>query len=325
MFGNPQGDYVALERTLARAYAGFGAPTETTIGPADGYTLHRYDLASGAQLYQQGLSGAYFAEGAEEPSTSRTDSVADLSWGQTPPPVAGPFSVRWTGLIYAEGPRALLQADTADSVTITLDGRVVPDARFIDLFTYPDIATGWHTVDVTLEKQLLGGNFRLFWLTDEGQQPVEIGDLFPMAQIAGWIHERDMGFPGSPREIVTERLDFSPHQALSQVARATVDAREELLLEEHWRGVWQVETAGDYRLLLEVPAGNAALSIDGQIVALHEQDDPTAQVETVVTLAAGPHAIALDQTYEFEPVWSGATLTAVDPLGQTIEMDVRPY
>jgi hypothetical protein len=120
-------------------------------------------------------------------------------------------------------------------------------------------------------------------------------------------------------------LDFSPHQALSQVARATVDAREELLLEEHWRGVWQVETAGDYRLLLEVPAGNAALSIDGQIVALHEQDDPTAQVETVVTLAAGPHAIALDQTYEFEPVWSGATLTAVDPLGQTIEMDVRPY
>lgn len=328
MLGNPRVDYVALERTLARAYPGFGAPTRTTIGPAESYKLHRYDLPSGTQLYQSGLSGAYFVPGAAEPSASRTDNVNGLSWGQTPAPIAEPFSVTWTGLIYTEPSFAgLLQAETAGNMTIRFDGQVLPDARspLVNILGFPQQAAGWHTVEITLEKQQPGGNFRLFWLTGDGQQPVEASDLFPMAQITGWLHERGIGFPGSPPEIVTQRLDFSPHQALSQEARAAVDAQEALLLEERWRGVWQVETAGEYRLLLELPAGSATLSIDGQAVAVHEQGDPMQQVEVDVTLTAGPHAIALDQTYAFEPAWSGATLTAFDPSGQTIEMDVRPF
>jgi hypothetical protein len=148
-----------------------------------------------------------------------------------------------------------------------------------------------------------------------------------MVQLQGWVHERAIGDPGEPRRIVTTRLDFSPHQALSQVARLATGADESLLTEDHWRGVWQIDAPGDYRLLLEVPAGQATMRVDGQQVAATSDAAGQQTLAAQVPLAAGPHAIEIDQSYEFEPTWSGATLSAFC-CGNTpapITMNVRPY
>ncbi len=336
VFGNPPGEFTAIESVLARAYSGSNeklgdkiAPTSTTIGPAGGYTIYRYDYASGQDLTKTGLFGRYSSSEGSDNFVVRLDAVTDFSWDQLGQPLPAPFRVTWTGLVYLDGAKqAALVADSTDRASITFDGQLIVDPRVVKgLVTLPQLASGWHTVEITLDKQQPGGRFKLEWLTSSGMQPVAPGDLFPMTGLAGWVHERAIGVPGEPRQLVTTRLDFSPHQALSQVARLAAGMPESLLTEDHWRGVWQIATPGDYRLLLEIPASDASLLIDGREVATSQDSTGQQSLAAEVTLTAGPHTIAIDQSYQFEPTWSGAKLTAFccGTTSAPVEMDVRPY
>jgi hypothetical protein len=148
-----------------------------------------------------------------------------------------------------------------------------------------------------------------------------------MAPLAGWLHERAIGAPGTPREFVTQRVDFAPHFSNARAARAATGALESLLTEESWRGVWQIEQAGAYRLLLEALTGSARLVVDGAEVASSGNEAIQESLVAELTLEAGPHPIEIYQAYQFEPVTAGARLSVFccgDALEQ-IQPDVRPY
>ena len=334
-FGNPLGSAEELVGDLKRAYPDLGEPDRRVIGPAESYTFLSYEFASSAELFQHGLVGQYLPAGALAARASRVDPfpAAGLSWEEEPPPIEPPFTVRWRGLVYVDEQRgASLQAETDDPVEIRLDGKIVYNTRSGPSdASYVDLVNGWHPVEITLDKERAGGAVRLMWTTPGGEpRPVPPGDLFPLKDLTGWVHERAIGVPGERRQLVTQRLDFSPHYALGHVIKLVAGQPESFLTEERWRAVWTVDEPGDYLLQVEFRAGDITLLVDGAEVAAGSTGNGVREtLEAQLTLGRGRHTMELVQTFEVEPTWSGATI-ATSRLSagrepRPVPLQVTPY
>jgi hypothetical protein len=253
--------------------------------------------------------------GDDSPSVSRIDPVDDLAWDRDALPLEPPFSVHWRGVVHvADGGTLGLHAITDEPVEVRLDGKVVyttyadePKEAFVELFA------GWHPIEITLEKQHEGGAIRLAWTTADGvQRAVQPFDLFPLADLDGWLHERSWGFPGDRQRLVRQRLDFAPHYASAAVLKLQEEENVSgpFLTGERWRGVWEIAEQGDYLLKAEYKAGTLTLVLDG--VPLPAEPN-TAQgqrvLEADVTLDKGRHTLELVQEFERDVRWSGAILS----------------
>ena len=133
-----------------------------------------------------------------------------------------------------------------------------------------------------------------------------------------------MGLPGNPRQIVSQRLDFSPHMALASVLQLSTPTREQFVTEERWDGVLQLEKATSFSLRADFRSGTVTILIDGEEVASGQSGaQQTTTLLTNVQLPAGRHTIQLLQTLERETIWSGATLSIVAADGSSPV--VTPY
>jgi hypothetical protein len=319
-----------LTALLSRVYPSLSSPV-ITKGPGGRYRYVMYRLPSGSALSQHGLWGDYTStpDGALAP---RVDDLSHLSWDASPSPVGDTFLVHWQGLIYvAQQTTAAVRVLTdASSYNVKIDG------QFVSLGTsessLPDnliaLVPGWHPIEVAASKLAAGGSLRLVWTTaGGGQQPVESQDLFPLQQLDGWLQTRTVGLPGGLDEQTTERLDFAPHyvSAATIALLAQHDGFEPLLAEERWRGVWQVDEAGEYTLSVQFPSGQVTLLVDGQtVVQSQEFNQSVDTIEVAVTLASGAHQIEIVQSLSTETDQAGVTISALRA-GQPMEMRVTPY
>lgn len=338
-FADPIAPVDGVIDELNRAYPGLGQPDRRAVGPADSYTYIAYEFATSEELFRPGLWADYLPIGGEEPVASRVDLVSSLTWEAGDLPLPPPFTVRWRGLAYLEERGAFsLRAVTEEPVEVRLDGQLAystksgePRESFVDLLP------GWHPVEITLDKQHEGGSVRLAWATPDGRErAVLLDDLFPLAELSGWIQTRSVGVPGDPEQQVSQRLDFAPHYVSGTVVRllAQRGTSEPILTEERWRGVWQVEEPGDYRLGVEFMAGAVTLLVDGAPVATAEAPlQGSGLMEADVALPAGPHALEIIQQLGTDVSWAGAVVSAsrhLAPEGEQaapepVPLRVTPY
>ncbi|MCH8025787.1 MAG: glycosyltransferase family 39 protein [Chloroflexi bacterium] len=322
VFTDPLGPADELIAELNRAYPGLGEPDHLVTGPADTYTLLGYEFASGEVLNRTGLWGDYTVEGSGEIAASRVDPLDGLVWAEPPLPL--PFTVRWRGVVrVAEATTARLQVETDDPVSVLLDGQLVystaePESGedFIDLLP------GWHPVEVTLTKQQEGGGVRLVWAEQSGDtKAVAADDLFPLAELDGWIHERSMGLQDNPRQLVSQRLDFAPHLALTSVLKLASPTGESFVTEERWRGFVELTEQTELAFRAEFRAGTVTLLVNGQPFAKAEASArPETLLQTLFTLPAGRHQIELVQELERDTPWSGARLFVGDRFGHPMRV-----
>lgn len=310
-FANTLSPLEGLIEELNRAYPGLGQPDRRAVGPAETYELIAYEFAGGDELRRHGLWGDYLPAGAAAPAATRVDPVNDLSWDAPAPPIAPPFTVRWRGVVYLERQEGLtLRALTDEPVEVVLDGQVIytttlgaPEETFVDLLP------GWHPVEIALNKQRAGGSFRLVWVTQDGDERlIAASDLFPLAELSGWVQQRTMALPGDIEPVVTQRLDFAPHYVSATILQllAQTDAFERTLTEERWRGVWHVDQAGEYVLQVQFQSGTVTLLVDNAPVATGDGG----RLEADLTLSTGPHAIEIVQRLETDVPWAGAVISA---------------
>ncbi len=300
-----------LIEELNRVYPGLGEPDRRITGPDDNYEIIAYEFDSRQELARYGLWADYALPGGGAPALSRIDPVNDLSWEREGLPLTPPFTVRWRGVVYVKDEQAMtLGVGTQDPVEVRLDGQVVysttsgrPEASFADLLE------GWHPVEITLEKRQPGGEVRLNWvLADEGRRDVQAQDLFPLADLGGWIHEQTLEIATTGERWVTQRLDVSPHYSSAGVV-SYVEEREgqrPAVMEERWTGVWEVPEPGTYAINVEFLAGTVRVLLDGAPITTGTSGGHEAGA--VVALEAGAHAVELVQELAGETVWSGAQL-----------------
>jgi hypothetical protein len=145
------------------------------------------------------------------------------------------------------------------------------------------------------------------------------------------VHERVLGQVNNRAMLTTQRIDFSPHESLPIVVEASAPPdlieQEAFLTEERWRGTWNVAQQGDYTLRLEFRQGTVSLFIDGQRIATGGGTGGPIRLDALATLAPGPHAIEIVQTFEVRPAYAGVTLSlAGAPPGADGSLsDVVPY
>ena len=331
-FSDPLTSIDDLTAQLQRAYPGLAAPDDQFAGPGGYFTYAGWRFASAQALGQHGLYGEYFSPGGSAPIATRVDAVNDFDWDAQTGLPAAPFDVQWRGLVYLpEGGNYWLDISSAIA-DITLDGQSYVGGpasrpRNPDF----DLAQGWHTVEISLTKRQPGGTLRLAWVTPDGeQQLVAADDLFPLREAAGWVHERVLGQVNDRALLTTQRIDFSPHESLPVVVEASAPAdlieQEPFLTEERWRGVWNVEQPGEYKLRLEFRQGTVSLRIDGAEIAAGNASGARTRLDAVATLAPGAHTIEIVQTFAAPPSYAGVTLSlAGAPSGSNASVDVVPY
>jgi hypothetical protein len=96
---------------------------------------------------------------------------------------------------------------------------------------------------------------------------------------------------------------------------------------DQWIGVWQVESAGDYVLTVDARQSDVRLALDGVRINGRPADvtpDGPARYEFTVTLAPGPHPIAIIFREPQGP-FMGGTLTIKDGTGQDVQPSITPY
>jgi hypothetical protein len=301
--------------------------------------LISYEFASSEEITRHGLWADYVLEDDSSAAVSRVDPIDDLAWGREGLPLEPPFSVHWRGVVYlADGGTLGLQAITDEPVEVRLDGRIVYSTSADQLDeAFVELLAGWHPVEITLEKQHEGGTIRLAWTTANGERrAVQPFDLFPLAELDGWLHERSWGFPGDRQRLVSQRLDFAPHYASAMVLKlqAQEGVSGPFLTGERWRGVWEVTEPGDYLLKAEFRAGALTLVLDGVPLPAEATTDQGQRVlEADVTLDKGRHTLELVQEFERDVPWSGAILSVLRPAPppaaggelEPVPLQVTPY
>ena len=322
VFTDPLGPADELIAELNRAYPGLGEPDHLVTGPADTYTLLGYEFASGDALNRSGLWGDYTANGSGQIATSRVDPLDGLVWDA--PPLPPPFTVRWRGVVHvAEATTASLQVETDDPVSVLLDGQLVySTAEPESGESFIDLLPGWHPVEGTLTKRQEGGGVRLVWAEQSGgTKAVAADDLFPLAELDGWIHERSIGLQGNPRQFVSQRLDSAPHLAITSALELTPPSGELFVTEERWRGFVDLAEQSELAFHAEFRAGTLTLLVNGQPFATAEaSSQPTTFLQTSLELPAGRHQIELVQELERDTTWSGARLFVGDRFGQPVRV-----
>lgn len=337
-FSDPFASIDDIIAQLQRAYPDLGAPSDVIAGPGGYFTYAGWRFASAQALAQHGLYGEYFPAGASEPAMTRIDPLNDLAQDTRPDLLGPPFTVRWRGLVYLPegGQYSLELAGGASGATIILDGQGFIGRPVLENGTSSsslrDLAQGWHTVEISLFEIGSTRSLRLAWVTADGQpRPMALDDLFPLRSLSGWVHERVLGLVSDRAMLTTQRIEFSPHESLPIIVEASAPPalieQEVFLTEESWRGVWNVEQPGDYKLRVEFRQGRVSLLIDGQQIAAGDASGPRTSLDVFATLTRGPHAIEIVQTFEVRPAYAGVTLSLVSaPSGSNASLsDVVPY
>ena len=336
-FSDPRVAVEELVEQLNRAYPGLGRPDRISSGPGGSYVYVGYNLDGADALGPRGLYGTYssFPLGPAAPEVHSIDALNDFSWDGVATPEL-PFLAEWQGLIYVpqSGTYGLIPLAT-DAATLILDGQETFPGPPLDDRALPimfELNQGWHTIEIAVSKVNAGGSFRLVWVTPEGdRQPVALDDLFPLADLSGWTHERVLGLASDRSMLVTQRVDFSPHESLPIVVERSAPPEladvEAYVTEERWRGGWNIDQQGAYRLRVVFRSGTAALIIDGQEVASgHVTIAPVALV-AIVSLASGLHTIEIVQRFDAPPDIAGVTVELLEaPEGELDSLsDVMPY
>lgn len=341
-FSDPPGSAALLIEELNRAYPSLGQPDRLSSSPGDYFTYAGYNLAGPDALGPRGLYGEYSAEGSDVIKLSRVDPVNDLSWTDAFP-LDVPFTVRWRGVIYVpdSGMRGLIPFST-DAVTVAVDGQETFPGPPLDDRALPimlELNQGWHAIEVTMDvrRGISEGrddalSLSLLWVSPGGErQPVTLDDLFPLADLSGWTHERVLGLVNDRSMLVTQRIDFSPHESLPIVversAPSELVAVEAYVTEERWRGVWNIGQPGDYWLRILFRSGRVSLIIDGQEVASGQTAGAPVALNATPTLSGGRHRIEIVQQFDAAPDIAGLTLKLIEaPEGELDGLqEVMPY
>ncbi|MCH7699671.1 MAG: glycosyltransferase family 39 protein [Chloroflexi bacterium] len=318
VFADPLGSVDDLIAELNVAYPGLGEPDRRITGPAETYQFLAYELDSAADLDIQGLWGVYTSVDGAEIGASQVDLLSDFSLASAP--LDPPYDVRWTGLVFVDEPiAAVLELATDAPNEVLLDGQLQNSLAARELLP------GWHPVEISLRVEEQFAMDGLRWVDETGTaSAIASTDTFPLGVVNGWLHTRSMGLSGNLRETVTQRLDFSPHLALTSVLRLASPTGELFVTEERWEGAFELEEADTFSLRTEFRAGTVTILVDGTPVITDVAGARlTTKLETAVRLEAGRHTIELVQELARETTWSGATLSITDADG--ISPIIRPY
>lgn len=314
VFADPLGAVDELIAELNVAYPGLGEPNHRITGPAETYEFFAYEFETGADLNLQGLWGTYITGERNVAVATQLDLLTGLELEI--PQFDPPYQVTWSGVIYVDeaGPAALRVADEL-LAEVLVDGNA----------NVTDFVEGWHPVVIKLDVNDVGLVISLEWEDATGSRTrVQPSDLFPLTEIVGWRHTRSMGLPSNLQETVTQRLDFSPHLAMTSVLQLAAPTGGRFVTEERWEGVFELEQAGTYSIRSEFRAGTVTILVDGTPV-ISDIVGPklTTMLETSVVLEAGRHTIELVQELARETTWSGATLSITDEDDKS--PIIRPY
>ena len=329
----------ALQASVEQGYPG-ATLDRITAGPLDAYYVVGYKIDSALVRSRQGLYAEYSPAGATQPTVDRVDDVSNLSWTETAPPLSPPFTVRWTGLVYLrEGGPWLLNAVSNDTVRISLDGDAAYNANDVSnqLPLAKSLAAGWHTVEITLDKQAPGGAFLLRWVSSQGGISItNQEDFFALHSLTGWLLTRQF-LLADGREVSWQRIDHSVEFASKGVVLNEIDERygikqgqaswQTQLVGETFSSWWSLKEAGNYRLTLRFVGGTMAVLMDGQQVLLCQSPkDSYRECATTVPVPAGRHYFEVrvkgDGVY-----WSGARLLISPPDGTSLEdqVEIAPF
>lgn len=248
-------------------------------GPA---VLYSCQLTPGQIKDIQGLVGRYYqgSEGEGKPILESKDAQLSFDW-ETEPPLPGPFSARWEGILYVPryGPYNLgLVAPAAGQVY--LDENVLleepGEAKLL-------LAKGNHALRVEAEDG--EGRVDLYW-QPPGEPPNPIPQQFlytaPPVTNNGLLgrYYRGLDWAGEP---ALEQIDPS----LALYFHVTLLSRPYTV---EWTGKLEAPTAGSYGFGLE-SIDDSWLYVDGQPVV--ETHVPNQYREGQISLTAGWHDITV--------------------------------
>ena len=266
-------DVDAGKATIERGYPGL-ALDDTIEGPAGRYYVLGYSVDDDVIRSRQGLYGEYFVAGTSEPVIRRVDKAYSMSWATSIGSPQPPLTVAWRGLVYlADDGQWALKANSADPAWISLDGGT-PYLSGEDAST--SLHVGWHTVEITLQKQAPGGTFSLQWLSPRGaSQPLAEQDLFALEDLGGWLHTTTFQLDEGG-ERVRQTIDAAPEVSARNIVEArqskNPEAKDAKLIAESFISQWSVTEPIAAALRLDYAIGKAAIYVDGALVGQCETD-----------------------------------------------------
>jgi hypothetical protein len=299
---------------LLQGYSNIGAsPKPPAQFPA--YSVEAFVLSQGEVLEQQGLYGAYSADGGPAYPTlaRRLDPAALFTDGGPVDWPAGSTGVQWEGLVLLrrEG-RAALVPQAGSSLEVLIDGQVSFQSDGTLEETNPaQLRAGWHTIQMTLPRTGSDRLPALGWVFEDGESlPLTASDLFALSPVHGWTHERLV----RAGDLTLNWQQVSPYPAYGWQAVWPPDwlfgdqnaprPRTLSLVSEEWRSLWRAPVTGVYNMKLSARSGSARLSLDGKAVAvLSAGPELLENTEVQVPVEAGQHRIEI----HFEQEGSYAT------------------
>jgi len=292
-------------RHLAQGYPTVTGPAKVW-SPLGSYTLRAFVLPEADIARQQGLYGAYYADGMSpgSPVTRRLDSAPMFVGGQEIEWPAGSTRVQWEGLVLTKlaGETALVPEVQAP-LEIRVDGQLVYQSDGAAAKVSPiNLGAGWHPLQIDLGRTGEGRAPRLTWVTQDGVGgvPVEGSDLFAVSPVEGWAHVRSVKI--GEKTASWQRVDPYPAFGWSEVWLPDWLSENDgsprpitaPLLREEWRTDWHVPAAGTYGLKLNARSGTAVLLVDGDLAAsLTSERGQVVTQEQGVLLQAGEHRLEL--------------------------------
>jgi len=328
-----------LQMSMEQGYPGV-SPDLISEGPAGKYYVVAYSLGSEVLKSRQGLYGEYTPLGATAPAATSVDKANSISWTQTKEPLPAPFTVRWTGLVHLEeGGPSLLEAVSGDAARISIDGASAYDGNNVSglLPTSKPLAAGWHTLEITLDKQTGGGSFSLRWVSADGSTTgLEEQDLFALHPISGWVHESTFSVKQAEQqpgviEVTSQRIENDMDNGSKAIAGSQltgVAAVNATLSRETFSSWWSVREANAMSLGLIYAGVSVAVLVDGTPVKQCDAGNnmyPTCNVD--VTMTDGRHFVEVRIQAEPNSPWSGARLTVSTPKGPLPEgaVEITPF
>ncbi|HUS83330.1 MAG TPA: glycosyltransferase family 39 protein, partial [Dehalococcoidia bacterium] len=322
----------AVKAAVQRGYPGL-TPDDVPEGPAGVYSLLGYSLTDEDVRSRQGLYGEYFGAGASQAVAQRVDKVYSLSWAASDGLPAPPFTVFWRGLVYlADEGHWSLEANSGDPTWISLDGAPPYAAHDDDLGSARLLRAGWHTVEITLQKETPGGSFSLQWLSPDGaSRIVAEHDFFALQDLSGWRHTRTFEF-ASGDEAVRQRIEDHPEMSARNVVEAALSSNPEVrdakMVRESYSSRWSVDEPITVVFTLTYGSGRAAISVDGTVVG--ECEAPAnrgGECTAQAPMGRGDHFIEIQLSGDETSQWTGATLlvgTSTGPLAEGV-VEMRPF
>jgi hypothetical protein len=184
------------------------------------------------------------------------------------------------------------------------------------------LAAGWHLVRVNAAASP-AGPLRMRWQHAGGRaETLSADSFFALADTRVWQHRRTYLTP-APTE--TLRYDFSPHFATTEGFRIGAGEslpRETTVSEDRWSARWNVPEDGRYRVYLWEPTGAVRLLVDGREITSHSGGG---LVNVEIPLTTGDHGIDIIITQQPDRKVVGTLLRVIDPRGNDVAMDIRPF